>query len=45
MAKEQGVKTASQEGGGSCAGGVAAEHAPMSPTPGSGNQRPDSATN
>ncbi len=42
MAKEQGcdVKTASE-----VLDGPAAEPAPMSPTPGRGNQRPDSATN
>jgi len=45
MAKELAVKTASQEGGGGCAGGAAAEHAPLSPTQSGGNQRPDSTTN
>ncbi len=47
MAKEQGcdVKTASEEGEVVVLDGPAAELAPMSPTPGRGNQRPDSATN
>ncbi len=47
MAKEQGcdVKTASEEGEVVVLDGPAAELAPMFPTPGRGNQRPDSATN